>query len=298
MIYSETVSVKLAEEVKFFLQDKLERCVSEQTRVWLWKSIASLEIAEKAAISLQLAFSASARMARQATLIWTESERAQAHRLLPEWDIQHWSQEQCIRTLLLLHFPSSDRAAYVKTITQLFTMADIDEQVALYKSLPFLPYPEQWAAQAAEGVRQNMVPVFDAIALNNPYPYRHLSEEAWNQLVLKAVFNDRPLASIQGVYVRHNFRLASTLVDFIHERWSAGRTFPPGLWRFISPFLTSVGMPEVHLVLQGKDAIMKAACVLACYESNNKEAWNLIQAFPDILRACQESRLTWHTLGK
>ncbi len=101
-----------------------------------------------------------------------------------------------MRTLLLLNFHAEDAAHYLTSIEKLFSAADVAEQIALYQSLPVLPYPEQFKARAIEGLRTNMVTVFNAIALHNPYPMDYFEEAAWNQMVLKALFVESHLSQI------------------------------------------------------------------------------------------------------
>jgi hypothetical protein len=106
----------------------------------------------------------------------------------PDWII-----DQLARVLLLTSIPSDDEAAYVKAVQTLFDTAELQELVALYSALPLLAYPQRWLFQATEAVRSNMGPVFDAIAFGNTYPADYFPELAWNQLVLKCIFNDKPI---------------------------------------------------------------------------------------------------------
>ena len=156
-----------------------------------------------------------------------------AQKVRSHWHPQFWTSDATARVLLLLTLPHDDAAAYLQILEQLFTAADMGELVALYQALPLLPYPEQYRLRAAEGLRSNMIPVFNAIALNNPYPQDYFSELAWNQMVLKALFVGSPLHQIQGLKLRANLILAQMLTDYANERLAAHRSVSPELWQLV-----------------------------------------------------------------
>jgi len=134
-----------------------------------------------------------------------------------------WSRAQAARTLLLLALPAADAKAHLGVVDQLCEDADLGELVAIYQALPLLPFPEEYRARAAEGIRSNMNAVFEAVALRNPYPSEFLDEPAWNQLVLKCLFVGSPLYLVYGLDDRANPPLAKMLCDYAHERWAANR---------------------------------------------------------------------------
>ena len=90
--------------------------------------------------------------------------------------------------------------------------------------------------QAAEGIRTNMTSVFNAVALDNPYPANYLDDLAWNQMVLKALFVGSPLHRIYGLERRNNQKLSQMLVDYASERLAANRTVNSELWELAMPF--------------------------------------------------------------
>ena len=139
-------------------------------------------------------------------------------------------------TILILSFPQDDADRYVSTLNKIFAAADMQEAIALYQSLPLLPYPERFKLRAAEGVRTNMTAVFNAIAINNPYPAQYLDDLAWNQMILKALFVGTPLHPIYGLKSRNNPQLAQMLVDYDRVRLAAQRTVSPELWDLVAPF--------------------------------------------------------------
>ncbi len=112
---------------------------------------------------------------------------------------------------------------------ELWAHGDNRERQAVLKALPLLPEPAQFAALAIEACRANVLTVFEAIACDNPYPAEHFPELAFNQLVLKAAFNDVALARIFGLDARRNAELARMATDFAAERRAAGRPVPADL---------------------------------------------------------------------
>ena len=164
----------------------------------------------------------------------------QAARLVKGWNPADLTTDRAGRILLLLSFPSEDRDRYVATLEQIIAAADVEEAIAFYRSLPLLPHPEKFKLRAAEGIRTNMTSVFNAVALNNPYPAQYLDELAWNQMVLKALFVGSPLHPIYGLKSRNNQQLSQMLIDYARERLAANRTVSPELWELAMPF-----QPEV-----------------------------------------------------
>ncbi len=149
------------------------------------------------------------------------------------WVPNNWTIDQVGRTLLLLALPNENADVYLQTLEQLFNAADMGELIALYQALPLLTHPEKLQKRAAEGVRSNMVAVFNAIALNNPYPSQYLDNLAWNQMVVKTLFVGSPLNQIQGLQQRANPQLSQMLTDYASERQAAKRTVPPEIWELV-----------------------------------------------------------------
>src|SRR5690606_23484700 len=158
--------------------------------------------------SFYFTFSSASRFITKKPLTLSEKQKIEANRVRKGFRPQYWNLLQCVRTHLLLILPYEDAEKYVINLTRLHETADIDEQVTLYAALPLLPFPEEMSSRAAVGIRTNITDVFDAIALNNPYPADFLNQAAWNQMVLKAVFMQRPLYEIYGANERSNTELA------------------------------------------------------------------------------------------
>jgi hypothetical protein len=187
-----------------------------------------------------------------------------------------WTLDRIVRVFLLSNVLNNTEEDYCQTIETLFETAEINEAVALYSSLPFLQYPEKWLYRATEAVRSNMGPVFDAIAFQNSYPAKYFSEAAWNQLVLKCIFNDKPIHLIEGLHERANQNLANILSDFAHERWAAHRTIPPQVWRLVCKFITPTILEDISKLFDSENIQNQQAAVLVCKETDSQEAKKLL----------------------
>ncbi len=115
-------------------------------------------------------FSAMPRYTSKADLKLANADLQAAASIRSGWIPSGWSLDQVGRSLLLLSLPAEDGKKYHTLIEKLFGAADLSEQIALYQSLPLLPHPHLFIARAAAGLRTSMDAVFNAIALNNPFP--------------------------------------------------------------------------------------------------------------------------------
>ena len=284
----------LQNSYQVYLTKVLQTRLSERGQTWLHTQLAGLA-SEKA---LYLAFSLAPRFTGKELLQLTASELQQASELRPGFNPEGWTTDQAARTLLLLSAPQQDSTQYTALLDKLFSTAGVSELATLYASLPLLPYPESHAKRAAEGVRTTMTSVFDAIALHNPYPHDFLPQEAWNQLVLKAVFNARPLYQIIGLDDRRNEPLARMLLDYAHERWAASRTLTPEVWRLVGPYLTASTLPNVQRLLHSSDALQVQAGTLALAASGLPEARDLLSQFSGLLFPAEDKVVNWRHLGE
>lgn len=209
-----------------------------------------------------------------------------------------WNQLQTARIYLLLHFRGNNAEHFIQTVDRLVESADMHEQEAVYAALPLLPYQENLKLRAAEGLRTNITSVFDSIALNNPYPAKYLDEQAWNQLVIKSFFLQRPIYQIVDADSRANESLAKILVDYAHERWAAGREVMPELWRFVGPFLTEDRLKDIQQVMDSDKPLEKEAALLACSMSELPAAKALLEAHPDLKSKIEKGEINWETIGE
>lgn len=165
---------------------------------------------------------------------------------IKEGEFKGWSLDQIVRLAILTRLDETQ-------IEMLFETAEMQEAVALTRSLPYLTHPETFLLRATDAVRSNMGPVFDAIAFENTYPKDFFSEAAWNQLVLKCIFNDKAIHQIIGLDERANQDLANTLSDFAHERWSASRRVPSQVWRLVPRFMNETLRKDIEKLVESEN---------------------------------------------
>lgn len=244
-----------------------------------------------------LAFSQASRFFKKDNLNLSATEKETTGSLVSGFDPSHWDVLQTARTYLLLKF-AVGKEAWLKAINQLFETGDMHEQQALYAALPVMPYSEDLLTRAIDGCRTNMTLIFDAIALNNPYPPVHFPEANWNQLVLKSIFMQRPIYRIQQLDERRNQALAEIASDFAHERWAARRPVMPELWRLVVPFLNEHLLEDLKKVVFSEDQLECEAGVLAAYQSDFAPAKDLLKSFPETVSAIEYGEISWEKIGK
>ncbi|WP_440795520.1 EboA domain-containing protein [Pedobacter sp. 22226] len=210
--------------------------------------------------------------------------------------IRNWTIDRLSRVWLLSNFTTVDKEQLYSTLERLFLSAEVNEAVALYSALPFLPYPEIWVKRCAEGIRSNIGTVLEAIMENNPYPAAYLDESAWNQLVLKAFFTEKNIKLIVGLDERANLQLALTLIDYAKERWAAGRQVHPQLWRLVGKFINAEIFEDLKTGLQHYDQTEQRAIALAVTESDYQPAKDYINTFPELKLALADGSLNWNSL--
>jgi hypothetical protein len=239
-------------------------------------------------------FSAVPRYIDKHALDLSEADRTAADEARTGWQPAGWSATQAGRTLIVLSLPHEDREAYLETLDRVFTHADVGESVALYQALPLLPYPEAHRDRAAEGVRSNMTSVLEAVAHRNPYPAEHFADSAWNQMVLKLLFEGSPLYPVYHLDERANPKLARMLIDYVHERWAADRSVPPELWRLVGPFAEDEALDDLERALRKGPPAVREAAALALSQSPADRADALLRDdAPELRDAIETGSLTW-----
>lgn len=215
---------------------------------WLRTQITAIKSGDSTALGL--AFSSASRRAGDSVLNLNEAEKKSAHHAHPGWNPTAWPLSQAIRARLILAFPDHDAADWYHTIERLFSTASIEELVALYQTVPLMPFSELMRDRAAEGLRSSMQPVFAAVALDNPFPATQLHQDIFNQMVLKAFFTSADITRIYDLERRANHSLARMLCDYAQERRAASRSVDARLWQVVGWSADARIRPDLEKTLQ------------------------------------------------
>lgn len=280
------------EKVKDILTTIIRENVSPDVLSWLENSIAATPDRQKIT-----AFVSVPRKTGHFLVHYSEEQDQKLKSTRPNFIIENWTIDRLCRVWLLLHFDPTNKETYIDTIENLFLAAEMNELVALYSSLPVLHYADSWKNRCAEGIRSNIGSVLEAIICNNPYPAEQLSEAAWNQLVMKAFFTDKPVHQIIGLDERANPELASMLSDYASERRAAGRPVNPQLWRCVGRFIDEKKFPGVQRTFQSPDPLEQEAAALACFDSNYAAAKELLDKHDDLKSKITGGQLSWDKLA-
>lgn len=278
-----------------FLTSLLQKGAELKSMEWLKTQTEKIRAAGIPA-QFFLAFSQASRFFKKDLLNVTDSEKSQSDALDSGFEPAYWNSLQTARTILMLSFPR-EKEKWFAAINQLFETGDMYEQQALYAALPLMPFQEDLLSRAIDGCRTNMTLIFDAIALNNPYPAKYFPEANWNQLVLKSIFMQRPLYRIQKLDERRNLALADIASDFAHERWAAGRSVMPELWRLVVPFINEKFLGDLKRVVESEDQMAVEAGLLALYQCKSEVAKQLLKSRCEEVMAIEYSEITWEKIG-
>ncbi len=262
---------------------------------WLQTNVACIRASQRDA-DIYMAFSLAARKVGKLPLLLTPQNLLDANQARPLWRPERLTADQAARMYLLIA-TQSDADTFERRLTQLCVTADATEIVALYLGLPLYPNPERYRLRAAEGVRSNMRTVFEAVAHRSPYAAEQLSQIAWNQMVLKALFIGSALDPIIRLDERANEPLAHMLCDYAHERWSAGRPINPELWRCVGPFACGSALDDLRRVLQTGKPVEQQSAALALSVSPAPEAAAILKQRPELSSAISGGTLSWSILA-
>ena len=191
---------------------------------------------------LGVAIGLAPRRLGKADLSLPMTDLVRAETLRPGLDLSDWSIDQLARVALMATSHRGNDSTFAAQFDSFCMTAEINELIALYRGLPVYPNPMLIEPRAREAVRSGMKPVFEAVAHRNPYPRESFAEDAWNQMVVKALFIGSTLWPIQGLDERANPRLARMLVGLAQERWAAQRPVSGELWRCVAPHADSEGV--------------------------------------------------------
>ena len=279
-----------------FLKKMLMDQIDESAQNWLQEKLDVLRNQPKPR-DLFLIFSAIPRFLGKDQMAMTKAEILKTDELRVGLSLTGWSIPQAARVLTLCSYPFESSHSFIDLMDQLYSTAEVSELVALYRALPVLPYPSILRARASEGVRTNMTVVFDAVVLDNPYPSEYLDEAAWNQMVLKALFMERPLYRIYGLDQRANQSLSNMISNFAHERWAAGRPTSPEMWRPVGKHGSESITSDLEKLIMMDDPDQKAAAVLAAQALGTDRGEAFLKKYGNPATSAKQNKVTWDEIG-
>jgi hypothetical protein len=202
---------------------------SDKEQVWLEQKRKVLLDAE-AISKFSVFFSLVSRFVSNNIPEWSSKEMTSLELIYPGFGKSTWNKQELARVILMISLAIDKNKEVLESF---YESAEMQELVAFFKGLYLLENAKEFSLSVEEGIRTNMVNVFDAFTAGNPFAIAYLDEWAWNQLVLKAFFLERPLFTIHDIDKRKNQNLAEMLQDYVKERWSAFREVSPEIWRLI-----------------------------------------------------------------
>ena len=256
----------------------IARSVTENALSWFRESVERVRHSPRGD-ALAMAIGLAPRRLGKADLALTAADQVRATALRPGLDPSEWSVDQASRIAFAVASYTGDNAAFAAWFDGFCATAGLNELIALCRGLPVYPAAEMLEPRAREAVRSGMKPVFEAVAHRNPYPVECFSEDAWNQMVVKAFFIGSHLWPIQELDRRGNPRLARMLVDLAQERWAAGRPVSGEVWRCVAPHADAEGVAALLRALETGSDKERSSVALA-----------LQQAHPDHIDAALERR--------
>ena len=265
---------------------------------WIWLKDKGEAIHKGGVQQWNTAFAAAPRKTGKNIIALSIAQEEKIKSIRKNLIIRNWSIDRVSRVWLLLQLDPVNKTDYITAIESLFRGAEMNELVALYSSLPVLAYPESWKHRCTEGIRNNIGIVLESIMCDNPYPSENLDEGAWNQLVLKALFTEKPIHKIIGIEERANQHLANTLSDYAHERWAAHRTILPQLWRSVGKFINAAIFPDIERIAYSENSIEREAAMLACSQSDFRPAVELLNKNPEVKSLIEKGEITWDKLAE
>ena len=273
--------MRLSELIKEYCLNELQ---DEKTKSWLDQKLHSIKTDQDFFISFALI---NKKIPRD-HLQLSPAQIQTIHLKYPEFNIENWTLDQLCRFSLLMYYSLLS----VKSLTKLISVADTREQISIFKSITYLENASHFTPIVVNGIRTNIVDIFDAIALKNPFAASYFSQDEWNQMILKAVFMERPIYQIKNIDQRKNEKLAHILFDYARERWAASRRVTPELWRMISGYITEkLFMEMIKKIAEGNAPDQKAMLKLI-QESNLDAAQQWLSS-----QSIEIKPISWNQIG-
>lgn len=207
----------------------LRRHAPDGAADWLSAQLANLPVSPASRADLLVAFASAGRRFGTAPLVIDDAARALIGApSAPLLDGRGLDELARVALLLAAVGDGADDAG-VPLLAELFYRGETREKQAVLRALPLMPAGARLVDVAVEACRSSVQPVFEAIACESPYPADHFPTSAFNQMVLKALFNDVAVTRIVGLERRVEAELVRMCGDYASERRAAGRSVPDGI---------------------------------------------------------------------
>jgi hypothetical protein len=198
--------------------------LTTDARAWLDTALATARTGSTN--QLLAVYTGTSRRIGSAPLALDDEERARIAGASAGLVFDRWTLEDAARAALLIASAVEHPKAFVDDATSCYEHGDAREQLSWIRGVCLLPDPSRFTALVIDACRTNILPLFEAVACDNPFPSTHFPELHFNQMVLKALFNGVPLARIIGLRKRRNAELTRMARDYAEERRTAGRDVP------------------------------------------------------------------------
>lgn len=278
--------------MKQFLADLLQRQVSVDGWRWLQQT---LQYAPADMNRLLGAYAAASRKLGRQALLLDDGEKQALKALNPLITLDQWGMDEAARALMLMslsEIPAEDRAD--RTL-KCYRLGDSREQQSWLRGLSLLPECERYLDAAINACRTNILPLFESIACENPYPCLYFLDLNFQQMVLKSLFNEIALLRIVGLETRFSPELSRMADDYVSEREAAGRTVPHDIWLAVAPRISSDRLPRVYRYLNHENGDHRYWAALSLGYRHNPESRSELEKRkrkenePRILRALESS---------
>jgi len=283
--------------MRALLIEILRKSAKLEAVTWLQETIAEQEKSFQQR-QFYYAFSGvSRRFDKKAVIEASADQLVSLEATAPDFTVDSWDEFRLARVILLTVLAEQEKDTFLDNLKALLGTADLREQVAIFSAFPLFPHPEALVESATDGLRSNIIDIFDSISLNNPFAAANFTDEAWNQMVLKAIFITRPLYRIVDHGDRTNLALAEAISDLAHERWAAGRMITPEAWRSCINYLDERISSDIAKMANSPEDNDRAAAALVVSSAEGKLDL-LKDSLADESAAIETGELTWHSLGR
>ncbi len=146
----------------------------------------------------------------------------------------NWSLTDIGRLVVLAAALLNTSSKPTELLQKVYSYSDKSEQRSILPGLYWLDNTSETKLFAVNAQRTNDADLFYSLALHNPFPAQHFSAEAFNQMVLKLLFQNQCIDRIHNLQKRRNPELARMCDDYLHERRFAQREIPASIWLTLS----------------------------------------------------------------